>query len=340
MQAFWYAMYAAMVGVYVVLDGFDFGVGVVQLWAARTDAERLQARAAIGPFWDGNEVWLLASGGVLFFAFPAAYAAGFSGFYLPLFLVLWLLIGRGLAMELRHHGEGPLWGPFWDVALAGCSGLLAVVLGAALGNVIRGVPLDGTGEFSLPLFDFSGAPGVLDPYTVGVGLFTLLGLSAHGALFLAWKTEGALQARARAAARLLGPLALLVLVPVTWDSHRIRPELFAHLGERALAWPLLAAAAAGFGLAVWGTAKGRDGAGFAGSSALLLGILGATAAGMFPVLLASTEGAAFTLDAFNAAAADSGLAVGLNWWLLGLPLVCVYFAVLFRLFRGKVAQEH
>jgi cytochrome d ubiquinol oxidase subunit II len=310
---------------------------VVQLYAARTEEERLQARQAIGPYWDGNEVWLLAGGGALFFAFPAAYAAGFSGFYLPLFLVLWLLVGRGLSMEMRHHGEGVLWGPFWDFGLAASSGLLAVVLGAALGNVIRGVPVDASGEFNLPLFDLSGGPGVLDPFTVAVGVFTLLGLSAHGALFLAWKTEGALQARARRVARVLGLPALVVLAGVTWGSAHVRPELVTHLGERPWAWPLVAVALLGGALATFGTLRGRDGLGFIGSSLLLLGILASTAAGLFPVLLSSTLGHAFDMDAYGCAASAHGLRVGLVWWGIGLPLVLFYFGFLFRLFRGKVA---
>src|SRR6202040_2422617 len=143
---------SVMLAVYVVLDGFDFGAGIVHRFVARTDEERRTVLAAIGPVWDGNEVWLIAAAGVLFLAFPSVYSVAFSGFYLALMIVLWLLILRGVAIELRSRQENPLWREFWDTTFALSSGLLAIVLGAALGNVIRGVPLDGSGFFAIPLF--------------------------------------------------------------------------------------------------------------------------------------------------------------------------------------------
>src|SRR6266568_437538 len=138
----WFCIVAVMVAIYVVLDGFDLGAGIVHLYVARTARERGLVIQSIGPVWDGNEVWLLAGGGALYFAFPALYASSFSGFYLPLMMVLWLLILRGIAIEFRHQINNALWTPFWDVVFAGASALLAIFLGAALGNVVRGVPLD------------------------------------------------------------------------------------------------------------------------------------------------------------------------------------------------------
>src|SRR5579871_642333 len=152
MEAIWFGILAVMVATYVVLDGFDFGAGILHLFLAKTNDERRTVLSAIGPFWDGNEVWLLAGGGVLVFAFPRAYAAGFSGFYLPLMMVLWLLIFRGIAIEFRPLENNNLWRSFWDGLFALASTLMAVVLGAALGNVIRGVPLNADGYFSGPLF--------------------------------------------------------------------------------------------------------------------------------------------------------------------------------------------
>src|SRR5437879_8059908 len=142
MEAVWFAIVSAMLTVYVVLDGFDFGVGILHRLVARTDDERRTVLAAIGPVWDGNEVWLVAAGGVLFMAFPRVYSAALSGFYMALMIVLWLLIVRGIAIESRSHQENPLWREFWDTAFSLASALLAVVLGAAMGNMIRGVPLD------------------------------------------------------------------------------------------------------------------------------------------------------------------------------------------------------
>src|SRR5437588_2348198 len=149
MATAWFAAVSAMLAVYVVLDGFDFGVGTLHRFVAKTDAERRTVLAAIGPVWDGNEVWLIAAGGVLFLAFPKVYAAAFSGFYMALVLVLWLLILRGVAIEARLHGENRLWREFWDTIFSLASVLLATVLGAALGNVIRGVAVGESGFFGM-----------------------------------------------------------------------------------------------------------------------------------------------------------------------------------------------
>src|ERR1700737_1290024 len=165
MASLWFWIIAAMIATYVVLDGFDLGAGAIYLLAAKTNDERREVLAAIGPVWDGNEVWLLAAGGLLFLAFPQALAVGFSGFYLPLMLALWLLILRGLALELRSHEASLVWRTFWDATLCGSSTGLAIALGAALGNVLRGVPLDESGTFLVPFFnDFRPGPlpGVLD----------------------------------------------------------------------------------------------------------------------------------------------------------------------------------
>src|ERR1700733_10767815 len=142
METIWFALVALMIAMYVVLDGFDIGAGIVHLWIARTDVERRAVIGSIGPVWDGNEVWLVAGGGTLYFAFPALYAASFSGFYLPLIIVLWLLIVRGISIEFRNHIASPVWTAVWDSGFAFASLLLAVFYGAALGNVVRGVPLD------------------------------------------------------------------------------------------------------------------------------------------------------------------------------------------------------
>ncbi|MEQ1834675.1 MAG: cytochrome d ubiquinol oxidase subunit II, partial [Candidatus Eisenbacteria bacterium] len=184
MADLWYAIVAGMLTVFVLLDGYDFGAGMLHRWLARDEDERRRVLAAIGPFWDGNEVWLLAAGGALFMAFPAVLAAGLSGFYFAIFLVLWCLIGRGLAVEFRSHVQDPLWRSFWDTAFMLTSALLALFFGVALGNVVRGVPLAADGWFTLPLFTTfrtTGEVGILDVYTLTVGLFAVLALAVHGA---------------------------------------------------------------------------------------------------------------------------------------------------------------
>jgi cytochrome d ubiquinol oxidase subunit II len=193
METTWFCLISVMLATYVVLDGFDLGAGVAHLLVARTDAERRLVLRSIGPVWDGNEVWLLAAGGTLYFAFPALYASSFSGFYLPLMIVLWLLILRGISIEFRNHIESLVWHPLWDAIFAGSSALLAIFFGAALGNVVRGVPLDAAGDFFLPLWtDFSAGKdvGILDWYTILIAVAALLTLTVHGALWLALKNEG------------------------------------------------------------------------------------------------------------------------------------------------------
>jgi len=339
MEALWFAIVAGMLAVYVVLDGFDFGAGFLHLAVARTDAERRTVLAAIGPVWDGNEVWLLVGGGALFMAFPTAYAAGFSGFYLPLMLLLWVLILRGLSIELRGHVSNPLWAAFWDATFALGSTLIAIVLGAALGNVLRGVPLDTTGTFHMALWNsfWPGKDsGVLDAYTVLVGVFTLLALGGHGGLYLALKTEGPVHARSLRGARLLW-LAAGVLFPlVTWGTARVAPELPGVAVGRPLVWVLVALLVGSAATLVWGLVRGRPGLGFLGSAGTLFTLLGTGAAARWPVLLRSTVSPSFTLDAFTAATTNHGLRVALSWTLVGLPLACGYFVFLARMFRGKV----
>src|SRR5437016_12164782 len=183
MESLWFAIVAFMIAAYVVLDGFDLGAGVIYLTAARTPAERQAIMRAIGPVWDGNEVWLLAAGGTLYFAFPLLYASAFSGFYLPLMIVLWLLMLRGIGIELRSHVHDPLWWSAFDFLFSASSFLLAVFFGAAIGNVMRGVPLDRDGYFFEALwtdFRVGPQPGVLDWYTVMTGLLALTALTVHG----------------------------------------------------------------------------------------------------------------------------------------------------------------
>jgi cytochrome d ubiquinol oxidase subunit II len=339
MEAVWFAIVAGMLAIYTVLDGFDFGAGILHRLVARTDEERRMVFAAIGPVWDGNEVWLIAAGGVLFLAFPRLYASAFSGFYLALMIVLWLLILRGVAIESRSRQENPLWREFWDTTFSVASALLAVVLGTALGNVVRGVPLDATGMFFIPLFtDFQPGvrPGVFDWYTALVGVFTLCALAGHGALYLIWKTTGPVQTRSRVWARRawLGVLPLWLLV--TLATARLRPEVFTTLPERPWLLGFVVLMLAGVVGVFYYLGRGRELAAFLSSSAFLLGLLAATTAGTYPVWLRSTLDPAYSLTAANSAAGSHGLQVALVWWTVGIMLAGVYFVNLFHSTRGKV----
>ena len=236
----WFCLVAVMIVGYVVLDGFDLGVGVLHLFLVRNEDERRASLRSIGPVWDGNEVWLLAGGGTLYFAFPWLYASAFSGFYLPLMIVLWLLILRGISLELRNHIDVGVWRALLDGLFGISSLLLAVFYGAALANVIRGVPLRVDGYFFLPLWTNwkpGPSPGILDWYTVIGGLVALISLTLHGALWLTIKVSGDLERRARRlvsqlwfvllAITIVSLAATMVVRPQTLDNYYHYPFTFA-----------------------------------------------------------------------------------------------------------------
>ena len=335
MVELWYCIVALMLTLYVVLDGFDFGAGMLHLFVARTDEERRQVLAAIGPYWDGNEVWLLATGGALFVAFPPVLAAGLSGFYFAIFLVLWCLILRGISIEFRSHVVDPIWRALWDTGLAVASILLAVFFGAALGNLLRGLPLDDRGWFSLALFtDFSArAPvGILDWYTVLVGVFALVAVMLHGALFLTWKTDGPVHERSRALARMLTIALVAGWVGVTIATVKVQPAFFDRFASRWTAWLAMSVAVAGVGA----IARARQPlVAFTGSALFIAGLLVATAITIFPDMLRSVGDPALSITAYAAANDEHGLRTALGWWIVGFPLAILYFVVVFRLHRGK-----
>ncbi len=342
METLWFWIVAIMLTAYVVLDGFDLGVGAIYLFVARTEPEREQALRSIGPVWDGNEVWLLAAGGTLFFAFPLLYASAFSGFYLPLMMVLWLLIVRGVSIELRGHSTDPLWRGFFDVLFSLSSALLIVFFGAALGNVIRGVPIGADNYFFLPLWTnwrTGPTPGILDWYTVLGGVLAVTALSLHGALYLALKTEGDLERRALTIARRLWiPTVLLTVIdipatvlarPASLNNYRDHPITFlAPLGVMVSIVLMR--------VTIGGSSRLPS---FFASCGYLISMMVGAAAGLFPVLLPAvgTEGQDLTIA--RAVAAPHTLRVGLAWWSVGICLAVLYFCVVTWLFRGKVPTD-
>ncbi|MDP8990731.1 MAG: cytochrome d ubiquinol oxidase subunit II [Acidobacteriota bacterium] len=341
MHTFWFCAVAAMIAAYVILDGFDLGAGIIHLWVARTEEERRRVLESIGPFWDGNEVWLLAAGGTLFFAFPALYSASFSGFYLPLTIVLWLLMLRGIAIEFRAHVEGPLWRPLWDVVFCGASALLAIFLGAALGNVVRGVPLGETGFFFLPLwgdFGVNGELGILDWYTVVVGVAGFATLMLHGALWVAFRTDGELAARCRElAARVWWVVALLAVV-ITGLSFFIQPQLW--VGFSARPWGIVFPAAGVVALALvraW-MARGTSAA-FLASCGFIAAMLASAAFGLYPYVLVARGEARWGLTISNAAAAGYGLQAGMWWFVPGMVLVVGYFVFTYWRFGSQMDTD-
>jgi cytochrome bd ubiquinol oxidase subunit II len=341
-ETIWFVCVALMVAMYVLLDGFDLGAGAIHLFAARDDRERRTIIRAIGPVWDGNEVWLIAAGGTLFFAFPVLYASSFSGFYLPLIMVLWFLMIRGLSIELRGHIGDPLWASFWDAMFFIGSALLAIFFGAALGNVVRGVPLDEDGNFFQPLWTnfspFSETPGILDWYTVLIGLLALTTLVVHGANFIALKTENELNARSRRISRLFTLATVVLTVLATLATFWVSPWMLASFNQRPYGYVLPLVAIAGLVGMVFFNVRGNDRAAFLSSSAYIIGMLTSTVFGVYPrVLPAVNPENSLTIQ--NAAASDYSQAVGLVWWSIGMVFAAIYFVVIYRLFRGKVRLE-
>ncbi|QMV19868.1 cytochrome d ubiquinol oxidase subunit II [Granulicella sp. 5B5] len=342
MASLWFWIVAVMLAAYVVLDGFDLGVGILMPFVARTEEDRQQAIHSIGPVWDGNEVWLIAAGGTLFFAFPLLYASSFSGFYMPLMIVLWLLILRGLSVELRMHFRDPLWRTFFDGLFFFSSTLLAIFFGAALANVVRGVPIGPDNYFYLPLWTnwrTGISPGILDWYTVIGGVMALLALAMHGALYLMIKTEGHLERRARVAAGRLLPFVALATVcaipatvlarPGSLNNYTLHPAAF--LSPLGVILSLS-------GLLVFMRKHDYLRAFFCSCTYLIAMLCGA-AAGLYPVLLPTTIPGGQSITVANAIAGPHTLRVGLVWWTFGTLLAILYFSIVYWLFRGKVSQH-
>jgi cytochrome d ubiquinol oxidase subunit II len=331
----WFVVLAFMLAGYAVLDGFDLGVGSLHLFLGRNTRERGTLVDAIGPVWNGNEVWLLAAGGAMVVAFPHLYATSFSGFYLALMLVLWLLVLRGLGIEFRHQIDSDLWRHAWDVAFCGASLLLALLFGVALGNVLRGLPLDAGGEFR------GTFALMLNPFALVGGVVSVAVLSLHGAAWIALKSEGELQARARRFARALWWPAVAMPALMVLASFIVRPDFTRNFAERP--WLLLFPAfgiAAIAGVRVF-QSRHDDLRAFLAGAAFIAAILASVAAGLYPQLLPSRgDGPHPGLDIYNAASPENSLRVALWIYLFGMVLVMVYLVNIYRVWRGKVRQVY
>ncbi|MGO9646480.1 MAG: cytochrome d ubiquinol oxidase subunit II [Terriglobales bacterium] len=342
METLWFMVVAVMVAAYVVLDGFDLGAGVIYPFVAKSTAERRMVLRAIGPVWDGNEVWLLAAGGTLYFAFPQLYASSFSGFYLPLMMVLWLLMLRGIGIEFRAHMDNPVWQGFFDLIFSASSALLAIFFGAALGNVIRGVPLSQDGYFFEPLwtdFRVGPHPGILDWYTVMAGVIALVTLTVHGALYIVTKTEGELNLRARKVALRMWPIQVLLTVVSLIATYSIKPQVMDNYREHPIGILIPLVVLASLGAMFWATSKGKEKPAFVASALYIVGMLVGAAFALYPVVLPASTDPSYSLTIYNSAAAHHGLIVGITWWSIGFVLAIAYFVFIFRMFRGKVSLE-
>jgi cytochrome d ubiquinol oxidase subunit II len=335
----WFWLVAVMIVGYVVLDGFDLGVGILHLFLPRTEGEKRASLRSIGPVWDGNEVWLLAGGGTLYFAFPLLYASAFSGFYLPLMIVLWLLVLRGVTLELRNHIDVGVWLALLDGVFGLSSAMLAIFYGAALANVLRGVPLAADGYFFLPLwtnFQPGVHPGILDWYTVIGGLVALVALTLHGALWLTIKVSGELEKRA---CRIINPL-LVILMLLTVASLigtiAVRPASLNNYYHYPFTFVVPAGVLAALGGIWWFNQKQQPVRAFISSCLYLFFMLAGACWGVYPTLLPATTGGERDITLSRALSGPHTLSVGLAWWLFGMALAVGYVVFVYSRFNGKV----
>jgi cytochrome d ubiquinol oxidase subunit II len=342
METIWFILVAFMITAYVVLDGFDLGAGILHLFIAGDDRERRLILRSIGPVWDGNEVWLIAGGGTLYFAFPVLYASSFSGFYLPLTIVLWLLVLRAIGIEFRMHLDSPVWRGFFDGLFAVASTLLAIFYGAALGNVIRGVPLEPDHYFFAPLWTnwrVGPEPGILDWYTVIAALLALVALTTHGALYVAMKTEGELASRARQAALRLWPVLLALTVASLIATIKIRPERLTNYRNHVLANLIPALVCLSLAAVLYFSLQGRVRRAFLASSTYLTAMLAGAAVALYPNVLPASSDPRLSLTIYNTATGHYSLLFGLRWWIPGMLVAIAYFVFIYRMFRGRVRLE-
>lgn len=328
----WFVLIAVLIAGYFILDGFDLGAGILSPFIAKDESEKAVIRRAIGPTWDGNEVWLLTAGGALFAAFAPAYATTFSGFYLAVMLVLFGLIVRAVSLEYRAHD--PKWGKVWDALFFIGSLLPALLFGVAIGNVYAGIPLDANGDYAgIPLL------GLITPFTLLCGLLGLSVFITQGAAWLALKAEkpSALQARAAKLRRPLARITLVLFAIVSvYSLTGIAPTFDPALG--ALRGVACVGVVAALGALFFGSRKeGNDLMPFLASSASALLLVVLFAASMFPTLVVATTGTSITIA--NAASSDLALAWMTGITCIGLPLVLVYHVVIYRTFRGRISAE-
>lgn len=325
----WFVLVGILFSGYAMLDGFDLGVGALIL-RVKDDHERRVLYNAIGPVWDGNEVWLVTGGGALFAAFPPVYATVFSGFYMAFMLLLFALILRAVAIEFRSKEPWPWWRKWWDRGFFAGSTTASLLIGVAMGNIVWGIPIDERGEFAGTFL------GLLHPYALLMGVTTVVLFMMHGSIYLHMKTEGPLQARIRdwinpliiafIVCFSLTTLATLLYVPRMTAILRSQPALFGVV-------VLLVLAVANLPREIH---RGRDGGAFVSSCATMLLLMALFGLGMFPNMVYSVPNPAHSLTAYNAASTEKTLKIMTLIAAIGVPVVLTYTATVYYIFRGKV----
>ena len=350
MEIYWYSMISVILAIFFVLDGYDFGVGIIHLFYAKKEEDKVVIAKSAGLFWDSNEVWLVAGGGLLFMAFPTFYASVFSGFYLPLIMVLWLIIFRAISLEFRNKFSFQMWKDVWDKAFGVSSLLLVLFFGMALGNIVRGVNLGGVVDgvstyeaqyFFLPLWDGSFSPlaenpGVIDWFTIVIGLVSVVTLSIHGAAWIVLKTNSSINYQLKKLIHKLSfvLLGLTVFSLAIWQI--VKPDALANFFEKPylVLFPLLYFI--GITGLIFSPKLKKDIHTFFASTLVILGGLTSSLASMFPVVLPSTNSINESLTIYNTAATNYGLSVAFVWGNIGIVLLIIYAIIQKRFMKGKI----
>jgi cytochrome d ubiquinol oxidase subunit II len=324
----WFLLVGVLIIGYAILDGFDLGVGIIHLFTKGENEKRVNLNA-IGPVWDGNEVWLLTGGGALFAAFPIVYATAFSAFYLAFILLLAALIFRAVSFEFRKYAE-PEQKKIWDIAFGIGSLLPALLYGVAIGNVLRGLPIDSTGVFR---GDFLG---LLNPYAIVVGLVSLSMFLMHGAIYLSMKSEGKQREKAIGIATTVWIAFVALYCIATFLTFFSASYLFATILHNPLFWVLLVALLVAIIYIPVGLKAGKSGYAFIASSVMIAVMILLAALSLLPKLLPSSIDLAYSLTIYNASSTPRTLLTMLVIALIGMPIVIGYTIFVYRVFKGKV----
>lgn len=327
----WFLLIAVLWVGYFILEGFDFGVGMLLPFVSRNEADRRAVLTTLGPVWDGNEVWLLVAGGATFAAFPEWYATLFSGFYLPLFLILVALIVRGVSFEYRSKYGKAQWRQRWDLAIVISSTLPALLWGVAFANIVRGVPLEKVSNGSIEYV--GGFFNLLNPYALLGGIVTLSVFLTHGAHFLALKTTGDIRVRAHALAIRLGLIAAVAAVAFLLWSNLMLPSINAKFLTLSVATALFWVA----GLVA--NLRGREGWAFIASSVAITTFVTGLFVALYPRVMPSSLGSQFDLTITNASSTDYTLKVMTVVAVIMTPLVLVYQGWTYWVFRKRVGAS-
>jgi len=350
MAVFFSIVLVIMLTIFIILDGADFGAGIIHLFIAKDEKDKESIVKAIGPFWDGNEVWLIAAGGVMFFAFPLLYASAFSGFYLPLIIVLLLLIFRGIGLEFKNLVDNKLWRTIWDKSFGIASLLLALFFGAALGNVARGVNLDGVvngvskfepAYFFNPLWNEYFSPlsenkGILDWFTIIIGVIAVVTLTIHGAAWIILKTNSSINEKLKKVIFRLSILLIPLIIISVFAWLYVKPNAMENYFEYPVLWLFPTIVLIGLAGLLKVNSSKKDSSGFIFSSTFIVGAFASTVASLFPVLLPSCNSLNSSLTVYNASTSEYGLNVGIIWWGIAIILVFGYFYYVHHVFKGKV----